>query len=75
MSKGAEAYHHKWVDNEKDLRDRYEVMQDYAEKYHKEQLRKHAVVKQSEQYFCAKEEIMQRCKEQCLGCFQFENKD
>lgn len=33
------------------------------------------VVGQSEQYFCSKEQIGQRCNEQCLGCFQFENKD
>jgi len=33
------------------------------------------VVRQSEQYFCCKEQINQRCNEQCLGCFQFENKD
>jgi len=32
------------------------------------------VVGQSEQYFCCKEQIEQRCNEQCLGCFQFENK-
>lgn len=33
------------------------------------------VVGQSEQYFCSKEQIGQRCNEQCLGCFKFENKD
>lgn len=33
------------------------------------------VVGQSEQYFCSKEQIGQRCSRQCLGCFQFENKD
>lgn len=33
------------------------------------------VVGQSEQYFCSKEQIGQRCNEQCLGCLQFENKD
>ena len=33
------------------------------------------VVGRSEQYFCSKEQIGQRCNEQCLGCFQFENKD
>ena len=46
MSKEAIAYHHKWIDDEKDLRDRYEVMQDYAEKYHKEQLLLHNVSQQ-----------------------------
>lgn len=30
MSKEAKAYHHKWISDEKDLRDRYQVMQDYA---------------------------------------------
>lgn len=40
-----------------------------------EQLRIHDVVGQSEQYFCCKDQIDQRCSEQCLGCFQFENKD
>ena len=40
-----------------------------------EALRIHDVVGQSEQYFCSKEQIEQRCNEQCLGCFQFENKD
>ena len=44
MSKEAKAYHHKWISDEKDLRDRYEVMQDYANKYHKEQLLLHGVV-------------------------------
>jgi hypothetical protein len=34
-----------------------------------------AVLGRSEQYFCCKEQINQRCSEQCLGCFQFENKD
>lgn len=38
-------------------------------------LRQPPVVGQSEQYFCSKEQIGQRCNEQCLGCFQFENKD
>lgn len=33
------------------------------------------VVGQSEQYFCCKDKINQRCSEQCLGCFQFQNKD
>lgn len=33
------------------------------------------VVGRSEQYFCCKDQINQRCSEQCLGCFQFENKD
>lgn len=33
------------------------------------------VVGQNEQYFCCKDQINQRCSEQCLGCFQFENKD
>lgn len=30
---------------------------------------------QSEQFFCCKEQIERRCREQCLGCFQFENAD
>ena len=38
-------------------------------------LRIHDVVGRSEQYFCCKEQIEQRCSEQCLGCFQFQNKD
>jgi len=38
-------------------------------------LRIHDVVGRSEQYFCCKDQINQRCSEQCLGCFQFENKD
>ena len=38
MSKEAKAYHRKWIGDKKDLRDRYEVMQDYAEKYHKGQV-------------------------------------
>ena len=33
------------------------------------------VVRRSEQYFCCKDQINQRCNEQCLGCFQFQNKD
>lgn len=30
-------------------------------------------IEQSEDYFCAKNKIGQRCSTQCLGCFQFEN--
>lgn len=33
------------------------------------------VVGRGEQYFCCKDQIEQRCGEQCLSCFQFENKD
>lgn len=33
------------------------------------------VVGRSEQYFCCKDQINQRCSEQCLGCFQFQNQD
>jgi hypothetical protein len=40
-----------------------------------EALRIHDVVGRSEQYFCCKDQINQRCSEQCFGCFQFENKD
>jgi len=39
------------------------------------QLLLYNVVGRSEQYFCCKDQINQRCGEQCLGCFQFENKD
>lgn len=38
-----------------------------------EQLKLYDVVGRSEQYFCCKEQIGQRCSEQCLGCFQFQN--
>ncbi|MDC1168603.1 hypothetical protein OAT36_06815 [Flavobacteriaceae bacterium] len=41
----------------------------------KEALTLTSVVGRSEQYFCCKDQINQRCGEQCLGCFQFENKD
>lgn len=54
----AKACHHKWISDEKDLRDRYEVMQDYAEKYHKEQLSKHDVVRQSEQFISLIRELI-----------------
>ena len=47
-----------------------EMLDDYVE-----QLRLHGVVGQSEQFYCCKDQINQRCSEQCLGCFQFENKD
>jgi hypothetical protein len=33
------------------------------------------VVKQNEQFYCNNERMGVRCVEQCLGCFQFENKD
>ena len=33
------------------------------------------VVGRSEQFFCNNERMGVRCVEQCLGCFQFENKD
>ena len=36
-----------------------------------EALRIHDVVGQSEQYFCCKEQIEQRCNEQCLGCYTY----
>ena len=48
MSKEAKVYHHKWISDEKDLRDRYEVMQDFANRYHKEQLCIHGVVGSAE---------------------------
>lgn len=52
-----------------------EVCEKLAKEYHNKQLNLPLVVGQSEQYFCSKEHIGQRCNEQCLGCFQFENKD
>lgn len=33
------------------------------------------VVGRSEQFFCNNKKMGVRCVEQCLGCFQFENKD
>jgi hypothetical protein len=33
------------------------------------------VVGRSEQFFCNNERMGVRCVEQCLGCFQFQNKD
>lgn len=33
------------------------------------------VVGQNEQFYCNNERMGVRCVEQCLGCFQFENKD
>ena len=36
-----------------------------------EALRIHDVVGRSEQYFCCKEQIEQRCNEQCLGCYTY----
>lgn len=38
-----------------------------------EQLRIGVVVGRSEQYFCCKEQIKQRCGEQCLGCYMYAN--
>jgi len=58
-------------ENERDV---IEFIADLMDEY-AEQLRQSNVVGQSEQYFCSKEQIGQRCNEQCLGCFQFENKD
>jgi len=40
-----------------------------------EALRIHDVVGRSEQFFCNNERMGVRCVKQCLGCFQFENKD
>jgi hypothetical protein len=54
------------------------LIEQYADERVNQALRIHAVVGRSEQYFCCKEQIEQieqRCNEQCLGCFQFENKD
>ena len=48
---------------------------DFFKEYENKQLIIVNVVGQSEQFFCSKEQIGQRCNEQCLGCFQFENKD
>ena len=31
------------------------------------------VVKQSEQFFCCKNQIKRRCGEQCLGCYVYAN--
>jgi len=33
------------------------------------------VVERSGQFYCCKDQINQRCSEQCLGCFQFQNQD
>jgi hypothetical protein len=55
-----------------------EVCANIAFQWHKEQVKLFDipdVVGQSEQFFCCKEQINQRCSEQCLGCFQFKNKD
>ena len=57
-------------DNQIDLNAYENGMRAFAKK-----LSLYGVVGQSEQYFCCKEQIGQRCNEQCLGCFQFENKD
>ena len=38
-----------------------------------QQLRLADVVGQSEQYFCCKDQIKQRCGEQCLGCYMYSN--
>lgn len=35
--------------------------------------KKHIPPIQNDRYFCCKDQIEQRCSEQCLGCFQFEN--
>ena len=40
-----------------------------------QQLALHNAVERSEQFFCCKDQINQRCSEQCLGCFQFQNQD
>ncbi len=52
----------------------YSDYKDLLDKYN-QALSQHDVSGQSEQYFCCKEQIDKRCSEQCLGCFQFENKD
>ena len=54
-----------------DAADLPQIIQNVVEKYNDI----HKVAGQSEQYFCCKDKINQRCSEQCLGCFQFENKD
>jgi hypothetical protein len=33
------------------------------------------VVGQSEQYFCQDAQIGQKCNEQCVGCFNYQNKE
>ena len=48
---------------------------DFFKEYENKQLIIANVVERSEQYFCCKDQINQRCSEQCLGCFQFQNKD
>lgn len=48
---------------------------DFFKEYENKQLIIANVVGRGEQYFCCKDQIEQRCGEQCLSCFQFENKD
>lgn len=55
--------------------DKRQEINDVAYDYVTEQLIIADVVGQSEQFFCNNEKIGVRCVEQCLGCFQFENKD
>ena len=55
-----------------------ETIQERIENYIKERdeaLTIPDVVGRSEQYFCNNERMGVRCVKQCLGCFQFENKD
>jgi hypothetical protein len=61
--------------NYKTVNERQSIINDICEIAGIEQLNIPVVVGQSEQFFCCKEQINQRCSEQCLGCFQFENKD
>jgi hypothetical protein len=54
----------------------YYQITELMEKYHQSKLKLLGisnVVGQSEQYFCCKDQINQRCGEQCLGCYMYVN--
>jgi hypothetical protein len=66
----------KWLDELHPINDYVRKLHKYIDHLEsKEALTIPVVEGRSEQYFCCKDQINERCSEQCLGCFQFENKD
>ncbi len=60
-------------DKVKQLFEDYRLQQKTLTEVKAEILRLLDVVGQSEQYFCCKDQIKQRCDEQCLGCYMHAN--
>jgi hypothetical protein len=65
--------HSTYLDRSRSYEGIYEEQFDYVADALMKQFAISGVVGQSEQFFCCKDQINQRCGEQCLGCFVYAN--